>query len=204
MSYQKHTWVTNEIIRGKQLNHIEDGIYNEEQRAKNAEDGLDARIDSIERDTGAYKVVSDHTQVSNPSSKYIYLEPDAQATGADKFKEWIYVYNETLETYEWRLTGDISLDLSGYVQNTDYASSSAFGVVKVDGLTITANNGVISAAAQATGVTSFNGRSGAVSPAANDYDYSQISNTPTIPGGVKEGTTRSGASDTTLYFVYTT
>ncbi len=151
------------------------------------------------------------------------------------------------------MTGDISLDLSGYVQNTDYASDQAFGVVKVDGSTITANNGVISAAAQATGVTSFNGRSGAVSPQSGDYSYSDISGTPTlgtaaakdvptsgnasttqvvmgddtrlsdsrtptshthtksqitdfptIPGGVKEGTTRAGATDTTLYFVYTT
>lgn len=246
MSYQKHLWVTNEIIRSKQLNHIEDGIYDEEQRAKNAEEILDTRIDNIERDTGAYKVVIDHTQVTTPSSKYIYLEPDAQATGADKFKEWIYVYNETLETYEWKLTGDISLDLSDYVQNTDFASDQAFGIVKVDGSTITSNNGVISAAAQQGGVTSFNGRSGAVTPQSGDYTasdvglgnvgnfkavsteasqglssteqanardnigagtssfdgaYSSLSGKPTIPGGVKSGTSRSDATDTTLYFI---
>lgn len=36
------------------------------------------------------------------------------------------------------------IDLSNYVQKTDYASSSAFGVVKVDGTTVTSNNGVLS------------------------------------------------------------
>ena len=36
-------------------------------------------------------------------------------------------------------------DLSDYVQKTDVASSDDFGVVKVDGSSITSNNGVISA-----------------------------------------------------------
>lgn len=43
-----------------------------------------------------------------------------------------------------------SPDLSNYVQKTDYASTSAAGVVKVDGSTVTINaNGVISAAGSA-------------------------------------------------------
>lgn len=204
MAYKKHTWVSKEIIRAEQLNHIEDGIYQEEQRAKNAEEILGERIDEIESEAGAYKVVIDHTQILQPSSKYIYLEPDEQATGNDKFKEWVFVYNETLETYEWKLIGDVSLDLSNYVQYTDYASEYGYGLVQVDGTTITAVDGIISAVSQESGVTSFNGRSGAVTPQSGDYSYSQITGTPTIPGGVKKGTTRAGATDTTLYFVYTT
>lgn len=38
-----------------------------------------------------------------------------------------------------------SPDLSNYVEKTDIASSDDFGVVKVDGSSITSNNGVISA-----------------------------------------------------------
>lgn len=38
-----------------------------------------------------------------------------------------------------------SPDLSNYVEKTDVASSDDFGVVKVDGSSITSNNGVISA-----------------------------------------------------------
>lgn len=38
-----------------------------------------------------------------------------------------------------------SPDLSDYVQKTDVASANDFGIVKVDGSSITSNNGVISA-----------------------------------------------------------
>lgn len=38
-----------------------------------------------------------------------------------------------------------SPDLSNYVQKTDVASSNDFGIVKVDGSSITSNDGVISA-----------------------------------------------------------
>lgn len=38
-----------------------------------------------------------------------------------------------------------SPDLSNYVQKTDVASSDDFGIVKVDGSSITSNDGVISA-----------------------------------------------------------
>lgn len=44
MSYQKHIWKTHEIIREQYLNHIEDGIYNEEQRARSAEEYLEELI----------------------------------------------------------------------------------------------------------------------------------------------------------------
>ena len=277
MNYEKHIWVSGEIIRSKQLNHIENGIYDEESRARIAEEALntsislntsaintlnansstpgsvDYKIAQATSQIGGYKVVADHTQVQNPSDKYIYLEPDDTATGNDKFREWIYYYDETQSAYVWRMTGDISLDLSNCVQKTDYASDQAFGIVKPDGTTITSNNGVLSAQAQSSGVSSFNGRTGAVSPQSGDYSYSDISGTPTlgtaaakdvptsgnasttqvvmgddtrlsdsrtptshthtksqitdfptIPGGVKKGTTRAGATDTTLYFVYTT
>ena len=151
----------------------------------------------------------------------------------------------TYNKHHW-VTNEIIRD----VQNTDYGSDSAFGIIKVDGITITASNGVISATPQATGVTSFNGRTGAVSPQSGDYAYSDITGTPTlgsaasknvptsgdastsevvmgddsrltdsrtpkahthttsdisdfptIPGGVKSGTTRANATDTTLYFI---
>lgn len=44
MSYQKHTWVSNEIIKKGQLNNIENGIYNEEQRALEQEELLQQAI----------------------------------------------------------------------------------------------------------------------------------------------------------------
>ena len=44
MSYQKHIWITKEIIRREYLQNMEDGIYNEEQRALLAESTLDGKI----------------------------------------------------------------------------------------------------------------------------------------------------------------
>lgn len=46
MSYQKHVWVTQEIIRGKNLNHIEDGIFNEEHRSINREDAIEESLNT--------------------------------------------------------------------------------------------------------------------------------------------------------------
>lgn len=299
MSYQKHKWVTNEIIRAKWLNHIEDGIYDEEQRALNAEEALsydieaqrtwtEQQIENVESSVetsegvlegkitantnaistlnagestvgsvdykiaqamtsmGGYIVTLDHTQVESPSPQYIYLEPDSTATGTDKWREWIWIYDEDEGDYVWTLIGDVSLDLSSYVKKTDYATTSAAGVVKPDGITIIVSNGVISASSQGGGVSSFNGRTGAVTPQSGDYtksdvglgnvgnfkavsteasqglttteksnartnigagtssfsgSYPDLTNKPTIPGGVKIGTSRSGATDTTLYFI---
>ena len=46
MNYVKKVWKSKEIIKAKDLNHIEDGIYNEEQRAKNAESEISQAITS--------------------------------------------------------------------------------------------------------------------------------------------------------------
>jgi len=44
MPYRKHIWVNGEIIKADLLNNIENGIYNEEQRAMTAESTLDGKI----------------------------------------------------------------------------------------------------------------------------------------------------------------
>lgn len=288
MAYQKHTWVNKEIIKADQLNHIEGGIYNEEQRAMQAEElvgqsvtnevtratqaegllsnrvtatesaittlnaddqtpgSVDYKIAHSSEEMGGYKVVADHTAVVSPSDKYIYLEPDPLATGSDKFNEWIWTDYDVPGTFAWKCTGETSLDLSDYIKNTDFATASTPGIVIVDGTTITINNGVITAnvAGGVTGVKGDNesnyrtgnvnitkaniglsdvGNFKAVSTVASqglsdtekanarsnisagtsnfDGDYDNLTNKPTIPGGVKEGTARAGATDTTLYFI---
>ncbi len=44
MAYQKHNWVTREVIRREHLQNIEDGIYNEQERGEEAESTLDSKI----------------------------------------------------------------------------------------------------------------------------------------------------------------
>ena len=81
-------------------------------------------------------------------------------------------------------TGNPPSDTSHWVKMTDIvkATLNNLGVVKPDGTSITIDeNGVISATASA-GVASFNGRTGAVNPAAGDYAADQVSFDPnTLP-----------------------
>ena len=44
LMYQKHTWVSKEVIRREYLQNIEDGIYNEQERAIAAENALSGSI----------------------------------------------------------------------------------------------------------------------------------------------------------------
>lgn len=74
-------------------------------------------------------------------------------------------------------TGNPPSDTSHWVKMTDIvkATLNNLGVVKPDGTSITIDsNGVISANVSA-GVASFNGRTGAVNPAAGDYAADQVS-----------------------------
>lgn len=200
MAYQKHKWVNKEIIKADQLNHIEEGIYQEEQRAMQAEEvvtqsvtneisratqaentlgnrvtatesaittlngndqvvgSVDYKISQAMSEMGGYKIIADHTAVVNPSNKYIYLEPDLSSTATDIFSEWIWIDLETPGVFEWHCTGEKSLDLSDYIKNTDFATTTTPGIVIVDGTTITIQNGVITANV-AGGVTGVKGSS---------------------------------------------
>lgn len=59
MNYEPHTWINREIITDEKMNHIEEGIYNEEERATDSEDYINQRIDDeIERATNAESTLS--------------------------------------------------------------------------------------------------------------------------------------------------
>lgn len=123
MSYQKHTWVTEEIIRGKHLNNIEDGIYNEEQRAIEEESTISQNLSNE---------VSRATQKDNAHDASIAANTSAIATLNGNSSVAGSVDNK------------IAQSLTDYVQDTDYASTQQAGVVKVDGSTIQIDaNGVI-------------------------------------------------------------
>jgi hypothetical protein len=61
------------------------------------------------------------------STTTIYLVPKATAEQNDVYDEYIYVSNS------WEHIGSTEVDLTDYVKNTDYATYSKGGVVKVDG-----------------------------------------------------------------------
>lgn len=59
------------------------------------------------------------------STTTIYLVPKATAGANDAYDEYIYVSNA------WEHIGSTEVDLTNYVTNTDYATSSTGGVIKV-------------------------------------------------------------------------
>ena len=72
----------------------------------------------------------------NISTHTIYLVPKTGDTN-DVYDEYVYINNA------WEMIGNTQIDLSNYVQKTDYANASTGGIVKVDssfsGLSITPN-----------------------------------------------------------------
>lgn len=63
------------------------------------------------------------------------------ANGSSEYDEYVYTENNT-----WELIGHTTIDMSGYVQTTDIATTTNVGLVKPDGITLTTNtDGVLSA-----------------------------------------------------------
>lgn len=58
-----------------------------------------------------------HPDVQNPSTKLIYLVKDSNATGDDKYSEWIYTSAE--QTTAWECIGETSLDLTPYLSKEE-------------------------------------------------------------------------------------
>ena len=86
--------------------------------------------------------------IQTPDEKTFYLVPSEDGTSPDLFIEWAYVNNA------WEMFGSASIDLSGYVTNTDYATANNGGVVKVSGygLKINASNGIIQTSGATSGI----------------------------------------------------
>jgi len=68
--------------------------------------------------------------VANPAADTFYLVPGGE--GTNLFVEWAFVNGA------WERFGSADIDLSNYVQKTDYATKNTAGVVKIDG-----SNGIV-------------------------------------------------------------
>lgn len=86
----------------------------------------------------------DHTTgvptIQDPVRDAFYLVPSDDPQTSDMFREWIYTDDH------WEVFGGAKVDLSGYVKNTDYATTGKGGVVKVsstNGLYIDSSTGNI-------------------------------------------------------------
>ena len=74
--------------------------------------------------TGEYMASTKVPIIQNPDSKTFYLVPDG--TGEDLFTEWVHLGNG------WEIFGSAKIDITPYVRNTDFATTSSAGIVKVN------------------------------------------------------------------------
>ncbi len=83
---------------------------------------------------GAFQVVSLTTganpvpDVSDPSTKIIYLTKDSGSTKKDPYTEWIYIAGTPSGT--WQVIGETSLDLTGYKTVQTETSVTGLGTLK--------------------------------------------------------------------------
>lgn len=75
--------------------------------------------------SGEYDSTTRVPTVQNPETNVFYLVPAEDPQSTDLFSEWVYVNGA------WELFGSAKVDLSNYVQKTDYATNLNAGVVKV-------------------------------------------------------------------------
>lgn len=71
-----------------------------------------------------YDAVTGVPTITNPDTKTFYLVPDG-SEGNNLYIEWVYVNRA------WEQFGSATIDLSNYVQKTDYATTSTAGVMRV-------------------------------------------------------------------------
>ena len=64
--------------------------------------------------------------IVNPDSSTFYLVPSQDGTSPDLFTEWVYVDGA------WEMFGSMKIDLTDYVKNTDIATTTKAGVVKIN------------------------------------------------------------------------
>ena len=72
-----------------------------------------------------YDATSRVTTIAIPDENTIYLVPAESAASPDMFVEWAYINNA------WEMFGSAKVDLSNYVQKTDYATKNAAGVIAI-------------------------------------------------------------------------
>lgn len=92
-------------------------------------------------DAGAIKMLIVAELPETGANDTIYLVPITPDTSGNNYAEYIYINGA------WELLGKIGVqvDLSDYVKNTDYASGSKYGVVKVGSYGVSAIQGVLTA-----------------------------------------------------------
>lgn len=106
--------------------------------------------------------------IANPDTKTFYLVPDNDE-GDNLYIEWVYVNRK------WEQFGSATIDLSEYVQFSDYATANKAGVVKVSadgndtGIRLNSSNAMIITAADLSDIKSGITLAKPVTPGAQSF-----------------------------------
>jgi hypothetical protein len=102
----------------------------------------------------------------------LYLVPKEEAD-KDIYNEYIWI--DSTSTFE--LIGTTAVDLTDYVKNTDYATSSKAGVVKVQsayGIGLTTDNAIRILPAGQTEIAGKTNSTNAITPSMLDYAVNSV------------------------------
>lgn len=185
MAYQKHNWVNKEIIKADQLNHIENGIYQEEQRAAQAEEILNQSVgNEVTRASGVEDSLGN--RITQNTQAITTLNADENTPGSVDYK-----INEAIGGGGGTVSGVKGANESNYSTGNVELTPDKIGSVSF-----------LTDAQELTTAQKENARTN-IGAGTSDFDgdYDSLTNQPSIPGGVKIGTSRANAVDTTLYFI---
>lgn len=98
--YQKHTWVTKEIIRREYLQNIEDGIYQEQQDAEAAETALENAIEAEEQ-----RAKSSETTIQNNLTAEVTRATAAENEISQNIQDDLDELSERISNEYTRATG---------------------------------------------------------------------------------------------------
>lgn len=111
--YQKHTWVTKEIIRREYLQNIEDGIYQEQQDAEAAETALENALN-----TETLRAKAKETEIANNLTQEITRATAAEEEITQGIQDDLDELSERISNEYTRATGVESSLQAVTTQNT--------------------------------------------------------------------------------------
>lgn len=112
--YQKHTWVTKEIIRREYLQNIEDGIYQEQQDAEAAETALENALN-----TETLRAKAKETEIANNLTQEITRATAAEEEITQSIQDDLDELSERISNEYTRATGVESSLQAVTTQNTN-------------------------------------------------------------------------------------
>lgn len=125
---------------------------------------VDKKIAALDLDLELVRVVEELPEVGESNCVYFVTKSDTKES--DVFDEYMWVG----DTYEFLGTKSMTIDLTNYVKNTDYATTTTAGVVKIyEGNGVKISGGVLALTSAANTHIDGKNQNTAITPKNLDY-----------------------------------